>query len=424
MSFISRNSANLKRFTADTGGNVAILFGLAAIPFLLAAGGAIDFTRQLNSKTMLQNALDAGSLAAASLQGVDDAERIKVGKKTFDINMAHGARDFMNASVNFQIIDGKVVSDASLEVKTSLLVLAGYETLPAKARAEVALPQDKKAEIALVLDYSYSMTESVGGQVKYEAMKEAAQKLIKDLEKANPDKVKFSLVPFSHHVYTTLPRAFVTNADGITTPTWTGCTQDRQGPYNLTNETPASGIEESKWNQEQAPDHIAYGCDGYTKNNLATLTLTNDFDLLTSRLEIMKPYAYTHIALGAEFGYHMLSPSAPYEQGADFSDKNVRKFMVLLTDGAQTEPGFGPSGARDVAAAEENLEQICSNAKSDGITIITMAFDLDDSDTRQRLEGCATNPDEHFFVADGSADISKAFEAVKAAVTAEIYVSK
>ena len=86
------------------------------------------------------------------------------------------------------------------------------------------------------------------------------------------------------------------------------------------------------------------------QERLSTLPLTDDFTAIGKQLDVMKPYAWTHIALGAEFGYHLLSPNAPYTEGAAYADKTTRKVMVLLTDGEQTEPGFG-SGSRSVAAA-------------------------------------------------------------------------
>jgi hypothetical protein len=138
----------------------------------------------------------------------------------------------------------------------------------------------------------------------------------------------------------------------------------------------------------------------------------------------MRPYAYTHIALGVEFGYHMLSPNAPFIEGVAFDDKNTKKFMVVLTDGAQTASGFGPGGARSKFEGEKNLEALCNNAKTNGITMITMAFDLNDSSTRERLKRCATDQSKDFFVATDSADLTKAFESVKAAVTAEIFLNK
>jgi hypothetical protein len=152
--------------------------------------------------------------------------------------------------------------------------------------------------------------------------------------------------------------------------------------------------------------------------------LSNNFADIKNRLSIMTPYAWTHISLGVEFGYHLLSKNAPYQEGVDFSDDKTKKFMVVLTDGEQTEPGFGPGSTRTVAQGEKNLETLCTNAKADGITIITMAFDLYDSGTRKRLQECATDPDKYFFIANDTADLAGAFDAVKAAVVAQVYLSK
>ena len=61
--------------------------------------------------------------------------------------------------------------------------------------------------------------------------------------------------------------------------------------------------------------HISSGCSGYSSNNLVMKPLTNDFTYLKSRLDMMTPYAWTHIALGVEFGFHMLSDNAPFDGG-------------------------------------------------------------------------------------------------------------
>ena len=109
--------------------------------------------------------------------------------------------------------------------------------------------------------------------------------------------------------------------------------------------------------------------------------MTDQFGDLRAQLDAMRPYIWTHIALGAEFGYHLLSPNEPFTQAQNIRDKTVQKVMVLLTDGRQTEPAFG-DGVRTDAQGESNLEEICQNAKASGITIITIAFDLRDKDTR------------------------------------------
>lgn len=84
------------------------------------------------------------------------------------------------------------------------------------------------------------------------------------------------------------------------------------------------------------------------------------------------PYAWTHIALGVEFGFHVLPDNAPFTEAASFDDDETNKFMVVLTDGYQTEPAFGPGSTRTVALGEANLEALCSNAKVNGTTMMTL----------------------------------------------------
>jgi Flp pilus assembly protein TadG len=414
-------SSSFRRFSACQKGTAAVIFAVAAVPFFGCAGAAIDYVHFSAAKNQIQVALDAGALAAAAPGINSDAERVAAGLAAYNFNMQEGVGSNLAHSASFAVTDDKVVADASVNVPTHFMGILGVSEMAAGAIAEVGIAGEKNAEIALVLDYSGSMNDKINGVVKYKAMKQAASDLVNDLSTAAPDKVKFGLVPFSHHVYTTLPGSFVV---GGGSSNWTGCTQDRKYPANTTAATPTTS-NSTKWGQLQAPEHAAWGCSGYTANNLKVRPLSNNFADIKNRLSIMTPYAWTHIALGVEFGYHLLAPNAPYsDKVASFNDDETKKFMVVLTDGMQTEPGFGPGSTRTVAQGEKNLETLCSNAKADGITIITMAFDLDDSDTRKRLQECASDPDKYFFIANDTADLAGAFDAVKAAVVAQVYLSK
>jgi Flp pilus assembly protein TadG len=409
-----------KRFAFDQKGTFTVMAGLTAVPLMLAAGVAIDFVRFNSAQTHVQAALDAATLAGAAAKKVTDAKRIEIAVASFKQNMANGPATKMTADPKFKTVDDKFVADVDVRVPMALMHIAGIDVLNGVSHAEVNILTDKKAEIALVLDYSWSMTETVGGKVKYIAMKEAANKMIDDLAKSDADKVKFGLVPFSHHVYTTLPSGMVLGGTGAT---WTGCTQDRQYPYNTGTSAPTSDPA-TKWNQVIAPGGAGGTCAPYVKNKLAMADLSKDFAGIKGKLDAMRPYSNTHIALGVEFGYHMLTPEAPFVSGASFADKDTKKFIVVLTDGKQTEPAFGEGGSRKKEDGEANLEQLCKNAKADGITIMTMALDLNDSGTRKRLQKCATDPGRDFFVVDDPNGLSSAFEAVRTAIADQIFLSK
>ncbi|MFT3673307.1 vWA domain-containing protein [Aestuariivirga sp.] len=410
----------LRRFTRSERGDTAIMFALTAIPVILAAGAGVDYATYAAAKTHLQASLDSAALSGAAASGKTDTERAAIAQATFTANMSAGAAAGYTLTSDFRVDNGTFIASAKVEVPTSLMKLAGINNIEANGSAEVGLAAMKKAEIAMVLDYSGSMGDVSGTKVKYIAMREAATKLVDDLTTASPGKVKFGLVPFSHHVYVTLPKAYVKGATG--TGTWTGCTQDRKYPYNLTAATPTSNVD-TKWNQPMAPDHASDGCSGYAPRSLIVRPLTTDSAAVKAQLAAMKPYAWTHIALGVEFGYHILMDNLPFDQGAPKSDTETQKFMIVLTDGMQTEPAFGPGSSRNVSQGEKNLTQLCTNAKADGIRIITLAFDLDDTTTRARLKNCASDADS-FFIANSDTDLSKAFEEIKTAVASEIYLKK
>jgi Flp pilus assembly protein TadG len=421
MQICSKLQRFVKNFGASQKGSIAVMYAVSAIPIFVAAGSAVDYIRYLANVTELQAALDSAALAAASTPETSDAERLALAEATFLRNLEGG--DLADAAIerSFDIQDETVVAAADMDMATSLMQFANIDSMKLSVGTEISVPESKKAEIALVLDYSGSMSESIAGGVKYVAMKNAAKDLISDLEAANPDKVKFSLVPFSHHVYGTFRKSDILGQSG--SGNWVGCSQDRKYPFNLTDDEPTPD-DNSKWGQPQAPDHISSGCGGYSSNKLLMVPLTNDFTSLKSRLDMMTTYAWTHIAVGVEFGLQMLSDSEAFAGGVSYEDEETQKFMVVLTDGAQTEPAFGPAGIRTVPQGEANLEALCTYAKTKGITMITIAYDLDDNATTNRLKNCATDPVKNFFVATSAAAVAGAFDNIKNLITAQIFVSK
>lgn len=413
-----------KRFAKAERGTTAVIFAVSLIPILAAAGAAIDFASFYDTRTHLQSALDAGAMAGATAKGATNAQRITIATDAFNANM--NASDLANDTI---VVDYKpnaktVVGSAKLEIPTSMMNVVGMTTLDISTKSEVTIPSEKNAEIAFVLDYSGSMEEVAGGQVKYIAMRGAVTKLVDELTAANPSKLKFALVPFSDQVLTDLPKPFVYGQAGV--GMWSGCTLDNPSPYNLMDSPPVAG-DLSKWNQPTPSWLWTSDCSGYSDRNLKILPLSNDFAGLKSQISNMTPYANTHIALGVQFGYQVLSPNGVYNSSgtvAKYTDANTIKYLVLLTDGAQTEAAFGPGGLRNVRQGEKNLVTLCENAKSSGIHILTMAVGVNDSATRARLQGCATDSAQDFFVINTADDMAKAFQTITGQIAQQAYLSK
>ena len=417
-------SALLNRFREAQQGMVAIWCAAAMIPACGAAGAALDYMRASQIQTRLQSAMDAAALAAATSTTLSNAQRIRLANKVFTANWTTNNTAGIVAKPEFELRGQTLRGHITVDVETSLMKLAGFANMPVNSDVTINLGEARNAEVVLVLDYSGSMNRppAKGGEVKYVAMRKAAIGLVDDLAGAAPGRVKVGLVPFSHHVYATMPKKFIAG-QGLT-GSWTGCTQDRKYPFNTEDKTPVLTDDNTKWGQPQAPAHVKWGCGPYLTNNLVVRPLTDDFAAVTGQLEDMLPYQYTHIALGVEFGLHLLSPNEPFSEGTGYGDKTTDKIMVVLTDGEQTEESFGPGGSRTVADGESNLESLCTLAKAQGITMMTIAYDLNDDATTTRLRNCASDPAKTFFKAEDNGDVTAAFEGIKHQVAAIAYISR
>ena len=427
--FLQTLKEKLTAFKREKRGNVAIIFGMAVVPLMLGAGVAVDYARSVTAKNTMQAAADAAALAAAAMTNATDAERIAMAQNVFDANFTTiKGVTAGNLSVTFPAGGVRVTHDATVD--TVLMKLAGIKDIPLKTETEVNLPTIGKAEIALVLDYSGSMGNMLNGEKKYITMRNAAKQLVDDVaESAADDEVKVGLVPFSHHVYTSLPGEYVLGGKKGTS--WTGCTYDRRAPHNVNDTSPISTNNNTKWgNTSSKKKFDSYGCQGYKDNELYVQSLTSNTDSIQSQLDDMTPYAWTNIALGMSFGWHLLSPNVPYTEAADYNDGQTLKAIVLLTDGKQTALSWGPDGKQSVKNGEKNLEKICTNIKNINddpdnprFLIITVAFDLDDPGTVNRLRNCATS-DAYFYEAESNSQLSSAFESITQQISKAIAITK
>ena len=421
---VRKVSALLNRFRTAQQGMVAIWCAAAMIPACGAAGAALDYMRASQIQTRLQTAMDAAALAAATSTTLKKADRVKLANKVFLANWKTNNNAAIVVEPQFKLQGRTIRGHITIDVETTLMKLAGFNKMPVHSDVTITLGEVRNAEVVLVLDYSGSMDKPpvTGGELKYIAMRKAAIRLVEDLAASAPGRVKVGLVPFSHHVYATMPKKFVAG-QGLT-GAWTGCTQDRKDPYNVEDATPVITNENTKWGQVQAPEHVTWGCGPYLPNKLVVRPLTDDFAAVSGQLANMVPYMWTHIALGVEFGLHLLSPNEPFSEGTSYGDKSTDKIMVVLTDGEQTEESFGPGGSRTVADGETNLESLCAFAKVQGITMMTIAYDLKDEATTTRLKNCASDPVKTFFNAEDNGDVTAAFQSIKNQVAAMAYISE
>ena len=161
-------------------------------------------------------------------------------------------------------------------------------------------------------------------------------------------------------------------------------------------------------------------CEAYVDNNLLATPLSADFAAMKAQLQIARPVQLTNIALSLD--------AAWYQMKNTVIDPNAKRFMVLLTDGAQTVPGYREAGRSNnskytINDAEKNTEDLCENIKADDIEMITIAFQLNSQPTRNRLRNCASSP-SYFFEADSNSDLATVFQQIAALTKQEVFISR
>jgi len=435
-------------FFAGDKANVSTMFALIAIPVVMITGMAIDSSRLSSARVHVQAAVDAAALSAAAAYGTGNNNYVSIADAAFDANLAQSEEltdADLTTHVSVDATANTLTMTAEGDIPTTLTTIGGFTDMALGNNSDgtvsstVSLPiftDHHKGQIVLVMDYSSSMTEKVGGEKKYISMRNEASKLVKTLSQnlTNTD-VEFGLVPFSHAVRVTMPKNFFYGQTG--SGTMTNCIDDRNYPYNLSPDTPNTS------SKNHATKFFTTSCTNYSENKLNVRPLTTDHTGTNTQITQMVPYGNTHISLGMETAWHLLTPNLPY--AATVNTEETLKAIVLLTDGQQTSPGNGPNNALSVAQAEANLVQQCTLMKAAGIRIITVSFDLSDSDggaTKTRLSNCSSvnddkvaqiiknggtapnPPPKYYFDVNTNDELASAFGIIRDSLARSMFVSK
>lgn len=163
----------------------------------------------------------------------------------------------------------------------------------------------------------------------------------------------------------------------------------------------------------------------------------------------------TNQAEGLAWGWRVLSPTAPFTEGAAYGP-DVRKVVVLMSDGENTNVGsdvvmgsdysaynhlglwtnyangsllnqliggilrgiLPPQYRRNISSSTSYVtyvnnreSQLCTNIKNSGIEIYTVIFRETDTATENLMRNCASGSD-HFYRADNAQQLAQAFDAI------------
>lgn len=229
-------------------------------------------------------------------------------------------------------------------------------------------------------------------------------------------------------------------ADQHKRQSWTWKYFNNPTPYDVNN------------NQAGLPDIL--GIDG-GPNAFCTVQqlteLTTDQNTVLNDIASMQALGSTHIQAGVSWGWKTLSAAEPFTKGRDASIADNKKIMIVMTDGENTaypitgngystlnEAHYGtwghsenmrifdgvsglfgpqPDDQGDLQTAmNAHMAETCENAKADGVSIYTIAFDVDDgSPVKALMEACASEDSggsKQYFDAENNADLLATFQTI------------
>lgn len=391
-----RFAGELKRFLRARAGNVAIIFGLAAIPMVIAGGAAVDYSRANIVQQRLTAALDATALALGASKETNADKLEQMAADYFTANYP-AAELGVPGNLSFSITGGTISMSATADLETTFMRIAGINTIDVGSNVEVT-KERTELEVVLVLDN----TGSMGSNGKIQALKQASNTLVETMfgEDENPEILRFGLVPFAASV--NIGTAALNNgwidANGLNSLSgiqfasgennvlaqyaklnnrpWNGCVEARPMPLDTLDTPPDTGNPDTLWVPYFAPDEPddnaaddngfwyanSYLDDGVQKKNKDVdfrqrvvakyenetvnssgpyfnctsqpLTpLTNLKSTIQAAINAMNASGSTVIPIGLGWGWRVISPTEPFTEGKSYDDDEVNKVIILLTDG-------------------------------------------------------------------------------------------
>ena len=210
---VTRRLAQLwiKSLLRDRGGNTLALIAAALFPLLALLGGGIDMGRSYLSQSRLQQACDAGVLAARKklgsavvTSGVIPNEVAATGNRFFNLNFQDGAYGTTGRSFAMTLeSDYSISGEAHVIVPTTIMTLFGFSEMPIPVKCQAKL-NFANTDIMFVLDTTGSMAETNAGDnvPKIDALKQVVRDFHAQIEgsKGPGTRVRYGFVPYSTNV--------------------------------------------------------------------------------------------------------------------------------------------------------------------------------------------------------------------------------
>ncbi len=435
----------LPAFLKHNSGATSVIFALSTIPIVTTLGISVDVARAYSSKASLQSAADAAALAAAI--------SFKADKNTTNASLAAtntfaAAKGAWTATLDTPLVDS-ATGKVSITARTTQsnffipLISPSKKTTNITAVAEVtsAAPAagglGMNLEVALMLDVTVSMSQNSGtpNLTKLAAMQQAAKSLIDTVVQTSqtPYKSRVALVPFSSAVNVGTRYKSMTGSNP--TSSWTSVVE-RGGGYAFTEDAPSAL---SYFGSFRTKKNNALGSAGSYTQNLSSnvpatalvMPLSSDKTTLKNAITAYTTAGSTAGHLGTAFSWYALSPSWAGIWGAGnapdpYDAKTTMKVAVLMSDFDFNTYYLSANGN-----SASQTATLCSNMKTAGITVYTIGFQVNSSDSVATglFTNCASTAANRLSASNGAQMIA-AFDTIakavveKASGAATLYVSK
>lgn len=463
----------LRAFARNNRANVALTFGILAVPFVGFVGAAIDYSRANMVKANLQTVLDSTALMLSKEAAADTTTQLQANAaRYFNAQFTQSLGKNVQISATYTTTGGsQVVVNAQMSVPTAFMQIMGYNAIPLNA-SSTAKWGNSRLRVALVLDNTGSMAQ----YGKLTALKTATQNLLSQLQSAatNNGDVYVSIIPFVKDVdigssnyssdyiywgnstqdpnktddtswdanngscsknYSSLgyssPRAacLASNKNAVWTAAshsnWNGCVMDRGYPQASSNLGGLSGPDTTNnYDTNVVAVDITkmsslWAAEQYSMcPTAAVMGLSYDWTGMNSLVNNMTANGNTNQAIGLQLGWQSLVGGGPFTAPAMDPNYTYSQIIILLTDGLNTQNRWYTSQG----SIDDRQAITCSNIKAAGITIYTIQVNTDGDPTSTLLQNCASSSDK-FFLLTSATQIVTTFNQIGTNLS-RLYVAK
>lgn len=443
----TRARKGAKRFAGDSAGSVLPVMAVLLVILVVVAGAAIDYSRAINERSKIANALDVTALTVAaklSTSVMTDDELDAAFQEAFDANLPssdYKASAITNLEYQLDPDEGTIRIWSRVEVPTKFIHAGGLGPNSLNVGIESEVNYSKfDVELALVLDVTGSMSQEIGD------LRDAAEEVVDTLipDGTVDGKVRISVVPYSVGVNLGSYASIATNGAS------SKCATERVGSEQLTDAS-------------YTIEPIGDGSGTYRSqdcSNSEILPLSDDRGDLLDNIRNLTTDGYTAGQTGIGWGWYTLSPNWdglwPMDsEPAAYNDDDVLKFALIMTDGdfntyydlenlkkkackkKNKNDGYSlncKKGKNDYwiekpssgynGQSSKRARDLCDAMKDQEIRIYSVYFGSDSNSAgAQVMQACASDEDTTYFQASNGATLISAFAKIAKEIQS-IYISK